>query len=170
MGIDGEEYCIGHWMASNQIKEFLTNQIFWHRRKKSVFWAAAVSQRRAERRVPHLTFERIISAELWSPPSQPPPHMKSHLALCPTWTLPRISKGERLAKSVSWLDTFSTRNLTQEVWPSQMAASRGEMPCLSAESMFAPCTMDRCQTEIEWSKTWFLDTFEIRYWRTSSWP
>ena len=56
MGIDGEEYCIGHWMASNQIKEFLTNQIFSHRRKKSVFWAAAVSQRRAERGVPHLTF------------------------------------------------------------------------------------------------------------------
>merc|ERR1719376_694418 len=33
---------------------------------------------------------------------------------------------------------FSTRNLTQEVCPSQMAASRGEMPCLSAESIFAP--------------------------------
>ena len=38
----------------------------------------------------------------------------------------------------TWQNTFSTRNLTQEVWPSQMAASRGEMPCLSAESMFAP--------------------------------
>ena len=37
-----------------------------------------------------------------------------------------------------WQNTFSTRNLTQEVWPSQMAASRGEMPCLSAELMFAP--------------------------------
>ena len=112
-----------------------------------------------------------FEAGLWYPLSRLRPHRRNHQEFSHLWLLPDNKLLSFGSSSQCPLLTFSRRNFTQLVCPSQTAASKGEIPCLSAAFKFAP-----------WNQSWSAevwcslscrtsqDTLEQRYLITSSCP